>query len=65
MFGARQAIPSVLTSLLPLFTFLYVRRSDTGYTLTRDTWNKEYDYIIGKLCTFYKFVNLFCPLKTF
>ena len=51
MLSARQAIvtlPGILTSMLPFFTFLYVRRSDTGYTLTRDHWDKEYDYIIGE-----------------
>ena len=34
--------------MLPFFTFLYVRRSDTGYTLTRDHWDKEYDYVVGE-----------------
>ena len=51
MLSTRQALltlPGILTSMLPFFTMLYVRRSDTGYTLTRDRWDKEYDYIVGK-----------------
>lgn len=48
MFGAKQAIPTVVTSLLPFFAILYVQRSHDGFTLTRDTWEKQYDYIIGK-----------------
>lgn len=45
---ALVSLPGILTSMLPFFTFLYVRRSDTGYTLTRDHWDKEYDYVIGE-----------------
>lgn len=48
MFATRQALPTFLKSLLPLFTLLYIKRSDNGFTLTRDSWTKEYDYIIGK-----------------
>lgn len=39
--------------MLPFFTFLYVRRSDSGYTVTRDQWDKEYDYVIGESSSFY------------
>lgn len=39
---------SVFPTLLPLLTIFYVKRADVSFTLTRDNWDKEYDYVVGK-----------------
>jgi len=50
MFIGKELL-GLFPTLLPLLTLLHVKRSDapSPVSITRDTWNKEYNYIIGKL----------------
>lgn len=39
---------AIVPALVPLLSFLFLRKSDSGYPVTRSSWEKEYDYIIGE-----------------
>lgn len=41
-------IGPLLPALVPLTTLLWLRAADHSHSISRDTWNIEYDYIIGK-----------------
>lgn len=38
----------VLPALLPLATLLWIRAADHSVSISRNNWEPEYDYIIGK-----------------
>ncbi|XP_074605752.1 glucose dehydrogenase [FAD, quinone]-like [Brevipalpus obovatus] len=37
---------AIVPALVPLLSFWFLRKSDSGYPVTRSSWEKEYDYII-------------------
>lgn len=38
----------LLPALVPLTTLLWIRAADHSVTISRNDWENEYDYIIGK-----------------
>lgn len=38
-----------LPALVPLATLLWIRAADHSITISRNNWDQEYDYIIGKV----------------
>lgn len=38
----------LLPALVPLTTLLWLRAADTSVSISRNTWDMEYDYIIGE-----------------
>lgn len=41
----------LLPALVPLTTLLWLRAADHSVSISRNSWDSEYDYIIGKLGT--------------
>lgn len=41
-------IGPLLPALVPLTTLLWLRAADHSVSISRNTWDSEYDYIIGK-----------------
>lgn len=41
-------IGPLLPALVPLTTLLWLRAADHSVSISRSTWNAEYDYIIGE-----------------
>lgn len=39
----------LLPALVPLATLLWIRAADHSVTISRNTWDHEYDYIVGEL----------------
>ncbi|RWS26494.1 glucose dehydrogenase (acceptor)-like protein 3 [Leptotrombidium deliense] len=59
---AKEGVIALMPAVLPLISFLYVRKSDNNVIVTRDTWEKEYDYIVEKPLTV-KFSNIAAKLE--
>lgn len=46
MFKSLFALGMPAIGMLPLMTYFYIKRSDNLVPVQRDTWEREYDYII-------------------
>ena len=40
---------ALMPALMPLISLFMFRKSDDDYAVTRNSWDQEYDYIIGEL----------------
>lgn len=38
-----------LPAMVPLATLLWIRAADHSTSISRNTWDQEYDYIIGNI----------------
>lgn len=43
---------ALFPALVPLLSYFVIRKMDQAFPVTRDSWEKEYDYIIGKSSVF-------------
>lgn len=46
-----------LPALVPLATLLWIRAADHSVTISRNNWDQEYDYIIGKVFLMTNWLN--------
>ena len=47
-------VTQLLPALVPLAALLWIRAADHSVTISRNQWDPEYDYIIGKSSNLYK-----------
>lgn len=40
---------TLIPAIMPLISWFMLRKSDQDNGITRNSWDQEYDYIIGKL----------------
>jgi len=41
-------VTQILPALVPLAALLWIRAADHSVTISRNQWDPEYDYVVGK-----------------